>query len=364
MVRRKGINPGGISVTGGGSVVEGVTDHGQLTGLTDDDHTQYVKETDLNAKGDIYVATANDTLTVVSAGTNGYVLTANSGVAAGVEWAEPAGSAGWITDDLAIVDQPITSSYHTIFQLTAHADAHTKGDYTELVASTSDDVTMVRITFGSVSGTGASTGVLVDLATGSAASEDVKAANLNAGFVPAITATGTNAGSSYWLPLAIPSGTRIAARCQAETGLDTVDVMIQTFSGSNQTATAIDTIGAVTASSRGTNVTGGNNAEGNWTEIEDSTAETYTGLLWGFGGAGNSSMTGGGRLVDIGTGAAAAETAIISNLAISTTSAEALMPPLALPIYGVSIASGTRLSARVQNNAGTNATDIILYGLR
>jgi hypothetical protein len=47
--KRGGINPGGISITGAAAGVAGVTDHGELTGLTDDDHTQYLKETDLNA---------------------------------------------------------------------------------------------------------------------------------------------------------------------------------------------------------------------------------------------------------------------------------------------------------------------------
>ena len=67
----------------------GQLDHGAaLTGLTDDDHTQYLKETDVAAKGDQYVASANDTVAVVGVGTNGQRWTPSSGDAEGIIWAD------------------------------------------------------------------------------------------------------------------------------------------------------------------------------------------------------------------------------------------------------------------------------------
>jgi hypothetical protein len=42
-----------------------------------------------NAKGDLLSASANDTLSVLSVGSNGRVLTANSATATGLEWATP-----------------------------------------------------------------------------------------------------------------------------------------------------------------------------------------------------------------------------------------------------------------------------------
>lgn len=48
-----------------------------------------IKKTIVDAKGDLIAATAADTVARVAVGTNGQVLTANSGAIAGVEWASP-----------------------------------------------------------------------------------------------------------------------------------------------------------------------------------------------------------------------------------------------------------------------------------
>jgi hypothetical protein len=48
-----------------------------------------LKLTDFAAKGDLLSASANDTLSVLSVGTNGQILTANSATASGLQWATP-----------------------------------------------------------------------------------------------------------------------------------------------------------------------------------------------------------------------------------------------------------------------------------
>jgi len=49
--------------------------------------SNYISKTTVNAKGDLLVASADDTVTRVAVGTNGTILTADSTEATGVKWA-------------------------------------------------------------------------------------------------------------------------------------------------------------------------------------------------------------------------------------------------------------------------------------
>lgn len=70
----------------------GTLDHGlALTGLTDDDHTQYILKSLLAGKGEILVASAASTPDNLAVGTDGHVLTLDSGEVLGVKWAAVAG---------------------------------------------------------------------------------------------------------------------------------------------------------------------------------------------------------------------------------------------------------------------------------
>ena len=66
----------------------------------------YIQKSSFDAKGDILVGTADDTISKLIVGTNGYVLKANSAQALGVEWAAPAAVNS--LDD--IVDVTITTA--------------------------------------------------------------------------------------------------------------------------------------------------------------------------------------------------------------------------------------------------------------
>jgi uncharacterized protein YaiE (UPF0345 family) len=56
-----------------------------------------IQETSFNAKGDLLSASANDTLAVLSVGSNGRILTANSATATGLEWVAPRSDLATIT---------------------------------------------------------------------------------------------------------------------------------------------------------------------------------------------------------------------------------------------------------------------------
>jgi hypothetical protein len=79
-------------------------DHGNLAGLSDDDHPQYVKDSEFGAKGRILIGTGSGTFDDLVAGTDDQVLTADSGETTGVKWADaPSGGASDL-DDLTDVD--------------------------------------------------------------------------------------------------------------------------------------------------------------------------------------------------------------------------------------------------------------------
>jgi hypothetical protein len=72
--------------------ISGVSDTeiGYLTNVTSDIQTQLdgkVDESIFDTKGDILVASADNTPAKLAAGTNGYLLTANSAATNGIEWA-------------------------------------------------------------------------------------------------------------------------------------------------------------------------------------------------------------------------------------------------------------------------------------
>jgi hypothetical protein len=70
-------------------------DHGQLHGLSDDDHTQYVLRSILQQKGDLFVRTASG-IARLPVGSDGQVLTADAAQAEGMKWATPSGSGQFI----------------------------------------------------------------------------------------------------------------------------------------------------------------------------------------------------------------------------------------------------------------------------
>lgn len=70
-----------------------------------------IQATSFNAKGDLLSASANDTLAVVSVGSNGRVLTANSATPSGLEWATPAVT---LTNSVTLEGKSISLGSNTV----------------------------------------------------------------------------------------------------------------------------------------------------------------------------------------------------------------------------------------------------------
>ena len=67
-------------------VYDAETDTWVPVGFGPHSHDQYIDKTIVAAKGDLIVATANDTVTRLAVGSNGNLLTADSSAASGVAW--------------------------------------------------------------------------------------------------------------------------------------------------------------------------------------------------------------------------------------------------------------------------------------
>lgn len=119
--------------------------------------------------------------------------------------------------------QSSTSSDGTT--VTASGTTHTKGSYAQLIASTSRPSYGITIVIHNVGVASTNARMLVDIAIGAAASEQVIIPNLLAGNASAWNAA-SNGGTCYHFPIAIPSGVRISARCQASTASDTCNIIV------------------------------------------------------------------------------------------------------------------------------------------
>jgi hypothetical protein len=138
----------------------------------------------VDAKGDLIVGSADDAVTRLAAGTNGYILTANSGATNGIEWAAPVAVGvfdtqitfeGATADDyettLTVVDP---TADRTITLPNVSGTVVTSGDTGTVTATmlASDSVTTVKITDANVTA--------AKLATDSVETAKIKDANVTA----------------------------------------------------------------------------------------------------------------------------------------------------------------------------------------
>jgi len=235
--------------------------------------------------------------------------------------------------------------------VTASASANAKGSYSEMVASTAGATNWLSLTITSTNIT-SSQGMLVDIATGAAASEVV--------LIPDLPTEGNSFGSlcpagryGPW-PVDIAGSTRIALRCQSATAGG--EVLNHAFihhwaAGTTVGATGYTAYGVDTSASIGEAVDPGGtpNTKGSYIELEASTGIVIQ-LLSVQSVASNSSPGNPSAWrVDIATGAGGAEVVLIPDLVRTRSEQHRSIFPKCntFPTY---IASSTRLSFRASCN--------------
>lgn len=255
----------------------------------------------------------------------------------------------WFED---MSQKPIDES--SAVTVTANTSAHTKGAWSELVASTSGNASFLVIRVTGIFANNVNTSTLLDIGTGASGSETALISNI---------AVGGAQDLPIHIPIKIASGTRLSARIQSVvTGGKTATVQIWTFDMGDyaHAPTAVDVIGTSTATSRGTAMSG---ASGTWVEITASTSNSYKAVCL-------VPCTNGGPAAIIltefrlGTGASGAESEVGRTFVDFTNLESAMSPGILSPLISGNIPSGTRLAVRHDIATGQSSYEVCLIGIR
>lgn len=228
--------------------------------------------------------------------------------------------------------------------ITAGGSNNTKGSYVEFVSSSPFAANYIFINVITASGTGT---FLLDIATGGSGSETVIIPNI---LVDRQTSASGHTGAGFWaIPISIPAGTRISARCQSSVLSQTLEVAITIVAaGGNAGPTTWTNNGALTASSLGTQVDPGAtiNTKGAYSQMVASTAAVTQIMMIQFSNRGLNVAASARWCVDIATGAAASEVVLVPDLRFTSSDAVAIpSTPRSFTLLTY-IPAGTRIAVR------------------
>lgn len=238
--------------------------------------------------------------------------------------------------------------------VTANSTAHTKGSWTQIIASTAEAATLLVVTVSGVASAGVNTATLLDIAVGGAGSESAIVSNIPIGGAVG----GLGAGYTIPLPVAVASGARISARIQSVvTGGKTATVSIAAVKGGPITPPAsLTVIGASTGTSAGTN------AGTAWTEITASTAAAYRYLVI-VPSLASDTVSSASTAIQLGSGAASSEVEF-GSLVVTTTTSEQIHASTGYPAWHqTAIKTGVAAGTRLVVKRATAACDVALIGV-
>jgi len=244
--------------------------------------------------------------------------------------------------------------------LTASATPHAlSATRTTLIASTKSDSSLLVVTVTDIATAATVTDVLLNLYIGAAASEVLFVDSL---YCAAANSNLVGGQIVYAIPVRIARGTRISGTIRALIASETASVSIQLFesNGFDGAGVGVETVGAVTASSRGTAVTPGTTAEGTFTAI-GTTVRSFKYVYAVALGNVDTTMTQGQLGLDLGI-----STTLIPGLenfgAISDANERSNM--VNALFRKTNIAAGTALTARLQSHTtDAEAKYVCIYGV-
>lgn len=173
----------------------------------------------------------------------------------------------------------------------ASATPHTKGSWTQLLATTSYDAYGLVLGFSNnAASTGVQTNNLIDIGVGAAAAEQV--------VIPDIISTASSALSAgyvtQYFPIFVPKGSRLAARLQSNVASRSCNVMVMLVGGPSQPWPIYQkcvSIGIDTANSAGLTHTPGTGADSTFTNIGSPIDHEWRAAMLIAGTGSDTSMT-------------------------------------------------------------------------
>lgn len=244
----------------------------------------------------------------------------------------------------------------------ASVTTHTKGVYSELITSTAYDADGVMVSLQQSSGTA---GGLMDFAIGAAGSEQIVMANVIIGQTKRLT-------TYVFIPINLPAGSRVAARCQSTVSSQAYAVATHLYRAGlwgPPPGGTILTFGADTSDSGGKVVDPGGTIDtyGGWAELSASVGQDIAAVYLMLANRQNSAPADQSVsfYLQLGIGTAASEIPVWGPIRFSSSSFGSY-GPLPAVWFPVSIPAGSRLVARARagtNDATDRLFDLVVYGL-
>jgi len=249
---------------------------------------------------------------------------------------------------------PVIKDISALVTITANTNANTKGPWTQVIAATSENSSMLYLSPTNLAVTATNTASLLDIAIGPAGSETAILQNI---------AIGGTGNIRIQVPIKIPSGTRISARMQSVVpGGKTAQLQLITIDAGDYdiTPTSVDVIGGDTSTSQGISFSG---SSGTWIQAIASTTRAYRAVGLVLSNNTNDSANIVLSRFDLGVGASGSEI-VFGNMRWTSNVNEFTATEVPFySTYGRNIPAGSRLAVRHLIAANPNRYGFNLIGI-
>lgn len=247
--------------------------------------------------------------------------------------------------------------------VTGGGSSHALGSFATIASATEFDSWAVALTFHSTMTAATQTDALLNIYIGGSGNETLLIPSMLAGWV--VTYADSTERRPTYLPLHIPAGSRLTAKCQGLQTNKTMYVGLRLFGGGQPphwVGRGVEALGVNIGSSRGTNITPGTTSEGTFVNMGTSTYDYGYVLPMLQGGGSDVDMAEDGLGVDVGVGDALYRG--LENFTFHNAIDERVSRTFAKMGAATRIPAGTTLQLRGQYvGASTDVLDAALYGV-